>query len=62
MKVSKHPFNIPNTMVKTKAAEGTTLETAWKYRWLPVFFGKDREEEEKQSSSELIYIYSITVP
>ena len=28
------PVPIPNTMVKTKAADGTTLVTAWESRWL----------------------------
>ena len=30
------PVLIPNTMVKTQAADGTMLETVWKSRWLPV--------------------------
>ena len=29
------PVLIPNTMVKTLAADGTMLETAWESRWLP---------------------------
>ena len=29
------PVPIPNTMVKTWAADGTMLETAWESRWLP---------------------------
>ena len=29
------PVPIPNTMVKTQAAEDTVLETAWESRWLP---------------------------
>ena len=29
------PVPIPNTMVKTQAADDTMLETAWKSRWLP---------------------------
>ena len=29
------PVPIPNTTVKTKAADGTMLETVWKSRWLP---------------------------
>ncbi len=28
------PVPIPNTMVKTCAADGTMLETAWENRWL----------------------------
>ena len=29
------PVPIPNTMVKTQAADGTILETVWESRWLP---------------------------
>ena len=29
------PVPIPNTMVKTWAADDTMLETAWESRWLP---------------------------
>ena len=29
------PVPIPNTMVKTQAADGTMLETIWESRWLP---------------------------
>ena len=29
------PVPIPNTMVKTRTADGTVLETVWKSRWLP---------------------------
>ena len=29
------PVPIPNTTVKTRAAESTMLETAWEDRWLP---------------------------
>ena len=28
-------LSIPNTMVKTQAADGTILETVWESRWLP---------------------------
>ena len=30
------PVPIPNTMVKTQAADGTALETVWESRWPPV--------------------------
>ena len=33
------PVPIPNTMVKTFAADGTMLETAWESRWLPDLYG-----------------------
>ena len=29
------PVPIPNTMVKTQAADGTALATVWESRWLP---------------------------
>ena len=29
------PVPIPNTMVKTQAADGTALVTVWESRWLP---------------------------
>ena len=31
------PVLIPNTMVKTKAADDTILVTVWESRWLPDF-------------------------
>ena len=31
------PVPIPNTTVKTWAAENTMLETAWEDRWVPSF-------------------------
>ena len=33
------PVLIPNTMVKTQAADGTILETVWESRWLPDPYG-----------------------
>ena len=35
MRFWETPVHIPNTMVKTTAADGTMLETAWESRWLP---------------------------
>ena len=35
MRPGDTPVPIPNTMVKTQAADGTMLETAWESRWLP---------------------------
>ena len=37
MRLGETPVPIPNTMVKTYAADGTLLETAWESRWLPDF-------------------------
>ena len=34
------PVLIPNTMVKTQAADGAILETVWESRWLPDLFKK----------------------
>ena len=39
MRVGDTPVPIPNTMVKTYAADGTMLETAWESRWVPDFYG-----------------------
>ena len=35
MRLGDTPVPIPNTMVKTQAADGTMLETIWESRWLP---------------------------
>ena len=35
MRPGETPVPIPNTMVKTRAADGTILATVWKSRWLP---------------------------
>ena len=37
MRLGDTPVPIPNTMVKTQAADGTILETVWESRWLPDF-------------------------
>ena len=51
------PVPIPNTMVKTQAADGTALETVWESRWLPNLkrkrakaFHIDTDEGEKRYS------------
>ena len=33
--MGKTPVPIPNTTVKTQAADGTALETMWESRWPP---------------------------
>ena len=43
MRFGETPVHIPNTMVKTKAADDTMLETAWESRWLPDLL-KDKTE------------------
>ena len=40
MRLGDTPVLIPNTMVKTLAADGTMLETVWESRWLPESFQK----------------------
>ena len=35
MRSGETPVPIPNTMVKTRAADGTALETVWESRWAP---------------------------
>ena len=37
MRVGVTPVPIPNTKVKTDAADNTWLETTWEDRWLPDF-------------------------
>ena len=37
MRLGETPVHIPNTMVKTQAADGTALETVWESRWLPEY-------------------------
>ena len=39
MRLGETPVHIPNTMVKTQAADDTMLETAWESRWMPGFWG-----------------------
>ena len=35
MRFGETPVPIPNTKVKTEAADDTMLETVWESRWLP---------------------------
>ena len=39
MRFGVTPVPIPNTTVKTEAAENTTLETMWEDRWVPDLYG-----------------------
>ena len=41
MRPGETPVPIPNTTVKTRAADGTALETAWESRWLPASLSGD---------------------
>ena len=38
------PVPIPNTMVKTQAADGTMLETIWESRWPPDYIKNNSKE------------------
>ena len=44
MRPGETPVPIPNTTVKTRAADGTALETAWESRWLPASLLKIRQK------------------
>ena len=44
MRFWETPVHIPNTMVKTKAADDTILVTVWESRWLPDLFKKIAEK------------------
>ena len=39
MRLGETPVPIPNTTVKTLAAENTILETIWEDRWMPDLYG-----------------------
>ena len=39
MRPGDTPVLIPNTMVKTRSADGTILETVWESRWMPIYGG-----------------------
>ena len=41
------PVPIPNTMVKTQAADGTALETVWESRWPPEIKKKQNQGDRK---------------
>ena len=52
------PVPIPNTTVKTQAADGTALETVWESRWAPELeknsiARKNRFEESRQRADEI---------
>ena len=38
------PVPIPNTTVKTQAADGTALETVWESRWPPDYKKNNRPQ------------------
>ena len=44
MRLGDTPVLIPNTMVKTLAADDTILETVWESRWVPDLLKKFTNE------------------
>ena len=50
MRLWETPVPIPNTTVKTQAADGTALETVWESRWPP-----DQKENNRRKSAEYKY-------
>ena len=50
MRLWETPVPIPNTTVKTQAADGTALETVWESRWPP-----DQKEKNRRKSAEYKY-------
>ena len=50
MRLGETPVPIPNTMVKTQAADGTILETIWESRWLPDPKKKSKIEIDKNKN------------
>ena len=47
MRLGVTPVPIPNTMVKTQAADGTALETVWESRLAPDQKKKNRRDPDK---------------
>ena len=53
------PVLIPNTMVKTQAADGTILETVWESRWLPESLKKIKQNAfVYKISSAKMFVYA----
>ena len=57
MRPGETPVPIPNTMVKTRAAENTLLETAREDRWLPDIQRKSMEVDLQKLMSKEAYIF-----
>ena len=57
MRLWETPVPIPNTTVKTQAADGTALETVWESRWTP-----DQKENNRRKSAEYKYRHWIVSP
>ena len=50
MRPGATPVPIPNTMVKTRTADGTALETVWESRWPPNLKKKKDVVSDKETS------------
>ena len=59
MRAGDTPVPIPNTMVKTRAADGTALETMWESRWLPETFFKKGKGSGMEKNRTLKTAYTI---
>ena len=57
MRPGDTPVLIPNTMVKTRSADGTILETVWESRWMPLHFSLD--ESERSEAWILVKKYTL---
>ena len=57
MRPGETPVPIPNTMVKTRSADGTILETVWESRWMPLHFSLD--ERERSEAWILVKKYTL---
>ena len=44
MRLGVTPVPIPNTMVKTQAADDTALETMWESRWVPGYKKRNKRD------------------
>ena len=51
MRSGETPVPIPNTMVKTWAADGTALETVWESRWPPKL--KKKKDRFRNETSDI---------
>ena len=51
MRRGETPVPIPNTTVKPRAAENTTLATAWEDKWMPDIFMECSSLEERLSET-----------
>ena len=51
MRSGEAPVPIPNTMVKTWAADGTALETVWESRWPPKL--KKKKDRFRNETSDI---------